>query len=141
MRTETHALTPVGQVNTEGLGSLNRKQKRVDGPRGISEWRWEQREPEEEQKVTEKTKVKKPGTHHPSCFNGRRKECSHWAHFNSAGSSFEGGRWGPVDLVQCRQPGKPLVLLQLVIFLATTMCPLASPQWTGCSTVMEKNKI
>jgi len=49
-------------VNPGGLGSLNRQRKRVDEPPGISEWRWEQRELEEEEKVTEKTEVKKPGS-------------------------------------------------------------------------------
>lgn len=39
-----------------------------------------------------------------------------WAHFNSAGGRFEGVRWGPIDLAQCRQPEKSLVLLQLAIF-------------------------
>ena len=49
-------------VNPEGLGSLNRQRKRVDEPPGISEWRWEQTEQEEEEKVTEKIEVKKPGS-------------------------------------------------------------------------------
>ena len=34
----------------------------MDEPPGISEWRWEQRELEEEEKVTKKTEVKKPGS-------------------------------------------------------------------------------
>ena len=40
------------------------------------------------------------------------------AHFNSVGGSFKGGRWGPIDLAQCRQSEKSLVLLQLAIFLS-----------------------
>ena len=41
------------------------------------------------------------------------------AHFNSVGGSFKGGRWGPIDLAQCRQSEKSLVLLQLAIFLTS----------------------
>lgn len=81
--------------STWGLGELSTLAEEECGrAQGISERRREQRGQEEEMEKTEMTDVEKPGTHHPSCSVGGRRDILVGLIFriHPAGGGVEGGR-------------------------------------------------